>query len=139
MIEIGHGLSIDEAALEERFVRASGPGGQNVNQVATAVQLRFDVTGSSLPAAVKARALALAGARATRDGVIVIQAREHRTQERNRAAARARLIALLIEAATPPRKRKPTRTPARARAARLDAKKRRSGVKQTRGRVDPDA
>ncbi|MCG8442500.1 MAG: aminoacyl-tRNA hydrolase [Caulobacterales bacterium] len=136
MIPVTGSIALQDWELHERFIRASGPGGQNVNQVASAVQLRFDVRASpSLPEAVKRRALALAGARATKEGAIVITARAHRTQERNRAEARARLVALLRRAAVPPRPRKATRIPAGAKRARLTAKKRRSEVKRGRGRV----
>ena len=95
MIEISPTLAIDERELDERFVRASGPGGQNVNKVATAVELRFDVAGSSLPHAVKQRLSALAGKRITGEGMLLIDSREHRTQSQNREAARERLIALI--------------------------------------------
>lgn len=129
---------IDESALEERFVRASGPGGQNVNMVSSAVELRFDAArASGLDGGILARLLALAGRRANRDGVIVIFAQRFRDQERNRADARARLRALIARAAEPPPpERKPTRPGRAARARRVDAKKRRGAVKRLRGQVD---
>lgn len=140
MIEITPDIQIDEAELSESFVRASGPGGQNVNKVSTAVELRFDVRRSrSLPNDVAIRAMKLAGSRLTLDGVIVIVAQSFRTQDRNRQEARDRLIALLKEAAAPPppprRKTRPTKSSV---AKRLDGKTKRSDVKAKRGRVRDD-
>jgi ribosome-associated protein len=132
MIQIG-AIEIDERELEERFIRASGPGGQNVNKLSTAVQLRFDVRRSpSLPDGVRARLERLAGRRLTRDGVLVITAQTHRTQERNRQDALDRLIELVERAAVAPiprRKTKPTRG---SRERRLESKKRRSNIKGLR-------
>jgi ribosome-associated protein len=134
MIQVTDTIQIDEREISERFVRASGPGGQNVNKVATAVELRFDVAGSSLPEEVKTRLATIAGSRITTDGVLVIDSREHRTQAQNREAARARLVSLLQAAAVRPRKRRPTRPKPAAREKRLKAKKLRSEVKKGRGR-----
>ena len=134
LIQITGTIALHEREIEERFVHASGPGGQNVNKVATAVELRFDVGVSSLPPDVKARLTVLAGSRMTTDGVLVIDSREHRTQGQNREAARARLVALIQKAAIRPRKRRPTKPGRTAKERRLAAKKRRADVKGMRGR-----
>ena len=139
MIRITNTIAIDEGELEERFIRASGPGGQNVNKLASAVQLRFDVRGSpSLPDDVRARLERLAGSRLTRAGVLVISAQRHRTQERNRADARERLIELIREAAVPPVPRRATKPTKASKTQRLEGKKRRSSIKGLRGKVSFD-
>jgi ribosome-associated protein len=135
MLHVTPTITIRERELSERFVRASGPGGQNVNKVATAVELRFDVGASSLDKDVKARLIALAGRRMTSDGVLLIDGREHRTQAQNRAAARERLVELVRQAAERPKKRKKTTPTQAARERRLGAKVRRARVKAGRGRV----
>ncbi|WP_426165221.1 alternative ribosome rescue aminoacyl-tRNA hydrolase ArfB [Sandarakinorhabdus sp. DWP1-3-1] len=132
-------IIIPETELDESFIRASGPGGQNVNKVSSAVQLRFDVRASpSLPDDVAVRLMRLAGSRLTRDGVIVITADRFRTQERNRADARERLQALVAAAEVRPVKRKPTRPSKGAKERRLAGKAVRSGVKQGRNKVRGD-
>jgi ribosome-associated protein len=140
MIQVTPRIAIDERELEESFVRASGPGGQNVNKVASAVQLRFDVKGSpSLPEPVRERLMRLAGRRLTQEGVLVITAQRFRTQERNREDALERLVALVREAATPPAPpRRPTKPTLGSQKRRLAAKARRSAVKVLRG-GKPDA
>jgi ribosome-associated protein len=138
MLEVTPTVSIPESELDERFVRAAGPGGQNVNKVSTAVELRFDVAASSLPDEVKARLRALAGKRISRDDVLMIDSREHRTQSQNRATARARLVELLQQALVRPRSRRKSRPSRAAREKRLEAKVQRSRVKAHRGRVRGD-
>lgn len=129
-------LSLDPAEISVSFIRASGPGGQNVNKVSTAAQLRFDLaSSSSLPAPVKARARRLAGSRLTLEGEIVITADRHRTQALNRDDAIDRLLELLRAAATPPKPRRPTRPTLASKQRRLTAKTRRGGVKRLRGQV----
>ena len=138
MIHITPNIALDEKEIHEEFIRASGPGGQNVNKVATAVQLRFDVRHSpSLPADVRARLIRLAGRRMNADGVLMIEARQFRTQEANRADARARLVALIRQAAAKPKARRKTKPTRAAKELRLESKKRRGKIKAMR-RVTSD-
>jgi ribosome-associated protein len=138
-ISITGSIAIDEDELSESFVLASGPGGQNVNKVSSAVQLRFDVARSpSLPDAIRARLIALSGNRLTKDGVLVIVARAHRTQERNRAEARAKLVELIARAATPPKPRKATKPTAASKRRRLESKIARGRLKRARATVRED-
>ena len=133
MIRVTDQIGIDESEIEESFVRSSGPGGQNVNKLSTAVQLRFDVRRSpSLPNDVAIRLMRLAGSRLTKDGVLVIIAQRHRTQERNRADARERLLDLIREAAVPPTPRRATKPPRASREKRVQSKKHRSNIKSQR-------
>ena len=138
MIRITRSIAISEGEVHEDFVRASGPGGQNVNKVATAVQLRFDVRSSpSLPEDVRERLIEQAGARITADGVLIIVARRFRTQERNREDALGRFVEMIRRAARKPKSRRRTRPTQASRRRRLEGKRRASKTKQLRGKVPP--
>ena len=138
-IAIARTISIEPSEIEESFVRASGPGGQNVNKVASAVQLRFDLQNSpNIPEPMKRRVAALAGSRLTKEGVIVITSNSHRDQKLNRAEAQARLVTLLREGAHPPRLRIATRPTLASKKRRLEGKVRRGGIKRLRERPDLD-
>jgi ribosome-associated protein len=138
MLRVTSALVLDDREIEERFVRASGPGGQNVNKVASAVELRFNVRSSSLPPDVKERLIAIAGSRMTADGVLLIDSREHRTQSQNRLAARGRLAALIRKALVRPRARRPTKPRKGATEKRLTSKKLRGATKALRTRRSDD-
>ena len=135
MIQVTPHIALDESELVESFIRSSGPGGQNVNKVSSAVQLRFNARHSpSLPNDVAIRLMKIAGKRLTKDGVIVIAAQQHRQQERNRADARERLFDMIREAAIPPVPRRATKVPRSEKKKRLEGKKRRSAIKGLRQR-----
>lgn len=139
MLVISPDLAIADEDIEERFVRASGPGGQHVNKTSTAVQLRFDVHAcAALPADVRKRLIALAGSRVSDAGVLILTAQRFRSREQNRADARERLVRLIRRACTAPRPRRPTRVPASARRRRLDDKRQRGRTKRMRRSPPPD-
>ena len=139
MLQVTPQIVIEESELEERFIRSSGPGGQNVNKVSTAVQLRFDAAGSpAIDARMRQRLRVLAGTRMTADGVLVIDARRHRTQAQNREDARERLVDMLREAATPPRRRRKTRPTLASKDRRMQSKRQRAKTKEGRGRIGGD-
>jgi len=134
MIRISKDVVIEDREIKERFVRASGPGGQNPRKEATAVELSMDIGASSLPPDVRDRLITLAGRRVTASGVLIVVSRAHRSQARNRDAARAAFVALMQRAAKPPTKRRPTRPDASGRETRLASKRLRSAVKESRAK-----
>ena len=138
MIEVSSNVKIDESEIQHDFIRASGPGGQNVNKVASSVQLRFDIRNSpSLEPDVKERLIKLAGSRVTEDGILIIEAKRYRTQDQNRFDANQRLISLIQKALEKPKVRRATRPSLTAKAARVSDKKKRGEIKRTR-RFNPD-
>jgi len=138
VLRISDTIVVRDEELEERFVRASGPGGQNVNKVATAVELRFNVAESTLPDRVKERLATLAGSRLSADGVLLIDSRAHRTQLQNREAARERLVELLQQAAKRPKKRRPTKPTKASKERRLESKTKRARIKRARRTTGED-
>lgn len=138
MLRISHTLSIPETEIELHAVRAQGAGGQNVNKVATAIHLRFDIQASSLPEFCKTKLLELSDQRITKDGIVVLKSQEHRTQEKNKTAALARLKLLIQTVMVVPKKRKPTKPSKASQRKRMDSKTKRSQIKNSRGKVNLD-